>query len=150
LDYLKQKLDSQQRQMFESHIASCGLCLSSLNLMVEAERISQNKEFGPVPQELLDKTKVLLKTNKSSQDIKPAAKRKIKKSLLLGAAIIFFILSFLVPRYFLQFLVATLILGFAWVFESENCRTFIMVLDSWRKHTRDDDEEISQRLKGRF
>ena len=150
LDYLKQRLSSQEREMIESHIASCGFCLSQINLMFEAQMVSKKRGLTPVPQELIDKAKALLKTDKNSGGTKMAARRKIKKNFFLSAAIVFFILSFLIPRYFMQFLVGTLILGLAWVFESENCRTLIMVLDSWRKHSHDTDEKISQHLKKRF
>ena len=74
----------------------------------------------------------------------------MKKNLFLAGAIIFFIISFLLPKYFMQCLVVTLVLGMRWAFESENGRTFIMVLDSWRRHSHDEDDKISKRLKDRF
>ena len=74
----------------------------------------------------------------------------MKKCLFLFGAIFFFILSFVIPRYFIQFLVVTLILGIRWAFESDGGHTLIMVLDSWRHHSHDKDEEISHRFKNHF
>jgi hypothetical protein len=47
----------------------------------------------------------------------------------------------------LQFLVGALILGIRWSFESESGKTLIMILNSWRKHSHDKDDEISNQLK---
>lgn len=150
LDYIEQRLRTEECQIIESHVAGCGFCLSGLALVCEAQTVSEKGEFGEVRPELINKAKALLKSDKGLKDTKMTKGKKTKKNLFLAGTLIFFVLSFLIPRYFLQFLVATLILGLRWAFESEGARTLIMVLDSWRKHSHDDDEEISQRLKDRY
>jgi hypothetical protein len=149
LDYLEQRLAVEECQIIESHIAGCGFCLSQLGLALKAQTLSEKGEFGQVVPELISKAKALLKSESDLGGMKISKPGRIKKNLFLIGAIVFFILSFLIPRYFLQFLVATLILGLRWAFESEGGRTLIMVLDSWRKHSHDEDEEISHRLKDR-
>ena len=121
-------------QDFEAHVASCGFCLSQLNIAFE----SKTANFSPVPQEL---------TNKIKSSLGIPKKSKSKKKFFLAGAIISFISSFLIPRYFMQCLVVTIILGVRWAFESEGGRTLIMVLDSWRHHSQAKDEEISHRLR---
>ena len=145
LDYLEHKLDGQKRKDVEEHFSQCNFCLSQLNLAFEAKKSGIG---GKVPSRLINKAKSLLKNDKNANH--RGRPRRMRKNLFLAGAIIFFITSFLLPKYFMQCLVVTLILGMRWVFASENCRTFIMVLDSWRRNSRGQDEEISNRLKDRF
>lgn len=150
MDYIEQNLDKEALEIIEGHIAGCGFCLSQLNLVFEAQTVNKTKKLRQVPQELINKAKALLKTNRNTLGKEMMKTKRIGKNLFLAGAIIFFALSFLIPKYFIQFLVATLILGIRWAFESESGRTLIMVLDSWRKHSHDEDDEISRRLKDRF
>tara|TARA_B100000315_G_scaffold222025_1_gene225817 strand:- start:577 stop:1116 length:540 start_codon:yes stop_codon:yes gene_type:complete len=142
MDYFQHELDKEDCDKAEKHIASCGFCLSRLNLVFEAGKINKTTNI-PVPDNLIKAAKDLVKDDRNSKN------RKIKKNLFLLGAIIPFVLSFFIPKYFMQFLVVTLILGMRWAFESESGRTLIMVLDSWRKHSHDDDDETSQRLRDR-
>ena len=148
LDYLERKLGGQERKDVEEHLSQCDFCLSQLNLAFEAKKSNICNIGGKVPSGLVKKVKALLKNDKNT--IGRGGGSRMKKNLFLAGAIIFFIISFLLPRYFMQCLVVTLVLGIRWVFESENGRTFIMVLDSWRRHSHDEDDEISNRLKDRF
>jgi len=75
---------------------------------------------------------------------------RMKKNLFFTGMILFFITSFIWPKYFVQSLVAALILGIRWTFESEGGRTLIMVVDSWRRNSHNQDDEIVKRLKDRF
>ncbi len=149
LEYIGKKLDADECKFIESHLAQCGFCLSQLSLAFEAQKMNEKKDFPAPPQGFIEKAEELLKPDKNTVDTRMTAKRGFKKNLFLTATIICFILSFLIPRYFMQFLAAALILGLRWVFESESAHTFIMVIDSWRRHSRHDDEEISRRLKNK-
>ena len=150
LDYLEDKPTSPKRSLNEHHIAGCGFCLSNLSLLAESRQMARDKAFAPVPQNLIDKTKSLLGMGKNQESMDMQRRKMIKKWLFLTGTIISFALSFFIPRYFMQFLVAALILGIRWSFESEGGRTLIMVLDSWRRQSRDKDDEISRRTKSRF
>ncbi|MCK9615100.1 MAG: hypothetical protein M0R48_06315 [Candidatus Omnitrophica bacterium] len=149
LDYMGNKLSGQGLMLIEEHISGCRFCLSQLSLAIEAKSLS-NEQFPSLPKNLIEKAKNLIGIDKNLQAAKAARKRRMKKNLFLAATIIFFILSFIIHEYFMQFLAGALILGFRWAFESESGRTLIMVLDSWRKHSHDEDDEISRRLKDRF
>jgi len=145
LDYLGHKLDGRKREVVEEHLSQCNFCLSQLNLAFEAKKSGIG---GKVPSRLINKAKALFKNDKNANH--RGGPRRMRKNLFLAGAAIFFVISFLLPKYFMQCLVATLILGMRWVFESENGRTLIMVLDSWRRHSHNEDDEISNRLKNRF
>jgi len=149
-DYFEQKLSKGEHELAENHIANCGFCLSQLNLIFEAQELSKRGMAEKAPSELIRKAKGLLEPKRYTDYSKAMSKKRIKKNLFLIGAIIFFVLSFLIPKYFFQFLVGTLVLGMRWAFESEGARTLIMVLDSWRKHSHDEDDEISNRLKDKF
>jgi hypothetical protein len=150
LEYLEGKPDSPKRHLNEHHISGCGFCLSNLSILFEARQKSKSNAFDPVPQNLISKTKSSLGIDKSGRNENIQRGKMIKRRLFLAATILFFALSFLIPRYFMQFLVAALILGIRWSFESESGRTLIMVLDSWRRQSHDKDDEISRRIKSRF
>jgi len=149
IGYLKGALDKEANQLVEHHLTGCGYCLSQLSLAYQSQLSDKQGSFEPVPQELVNKTKSSLGipiTNNLKR-----GKTKVKKAnLFLAGAIVPFALSFIFPKYFIQFLVVTLVLGIRWAFESESGRTMIMILDSWRHHSHDKDEEISHRLKNRF
>ncbi|MFA5007697.1 MAG: hypothetical protein WC546_00535 [Candidatus Omnitrophota bacterium] len=149
LDYLGNKISGQELLLIEDHISGCRSCLSLLSLVIEAKN-AEEKDLPSLPKNLIEKVKNFVSDDKNIQAAKLAGKRRSKKNLFLAATIVFFALSFFIHRYFMQFLAAALIFGFRWAFESESGRTLIMVLDSWRKHSHDSDDEISKRLKDRF
>jgi hypothetical protein len=147
VQYLEAKLDKEKYQALEYHIAGCGFCLSQLSIASQSKLMHKQGSFESVPQNLINKTKSRLGIGENKGNSKDNKRKIIKKQLFLLGAIIFFVLSFIFPKYFAQFLVGTLILGIRWAFESESGRTLIMVLDSWRHHSQDKDEEISHRLR---
>lgn len=147
LDYLTDSLDEAGRKAVEKHLAVCNFCLSQISLAFEASR---KRRFKPIPKALAKKIKENFNRLKGQKNKKKIEKKDFKKRFYLFATIFCFILSFFVPEYFLQFLVAALILGIRWSFESKGGQTLIMVLDSWRRQSRDKDFEISNRLKKYF
>lgn len=74
---------------------------------------------------------------------------KLKKGKWLIGALVSFILSFLLPRFFLQFLALAVILGGKWIFDTQSTRTLIMIYDAWRKRGREGPEEDLKRLRKR-
>ena len=144
LAYLQGGLSQERCKVVEHHLAGCGFCLNQLDVAHQAQLKSGEDSFEAVPQGLINKTKVSLgiSTVKNNNKSKP-----IRRRFFLAGTVISFALSFIIPKYFIQFLVATLILGLRWAFESEGARTLIMVLDSRRHHLQDKDSEPSNRLK---
>jgi hypothetical protein len=147
IDYLQNNLDEEKRKSLESHIADCSFCLGQISIAAEALQKHNQHNFDPLPENIINKTKANLNSIKTKPKKNESQKKAIKRRLFLAATIIFFGLSFIIPKYFLQFLIAALILGIRWSFESESGKTLVMVLDSWRKHSRDKDDKISNRFK---
>jgi len=122
-DYIAGGLSATEKQAIEKHASECKACLWKISTALKASALHNNKE---------------------------ATMRPVKRhNLWLLLTIIAFTSSFLFPRYFLQCLVATILLGIKWITDGENMRTFILVLDSWRKHEHGHDDDISKRLKER-
>ncbi len=147
IDYFMQNIEKERCSSIEKHLASCGFCRGQLNLIFESESLNKKNNQPKVPKEFIEKAKALIKSNENN--VRKNRKRK-KKYLFLFVAISAFVISFFLPKYFFQCLVISLVLGIRWAFESENGRTLIMVIDSWRRHSSEDDDEISKRLKNRF
>ena len=110
-DYLAGSLSREKKAEVEEHLKDCGACLEKVVFAYEAV-----KEFN---------------------DTKPKGVKVMKsgwvKNLWLLGAVITFTLSFFVPRYFVQLLVGTILMGAKWIFESVNARILIMIYDAWKK-----------------
>ena len=137
-NYVSGGLTKEEKITVENHISGCKTCLEKLSLAFKADTLYKEGRLAPPSQEAIVKAQRIAKP-----------KQKTKKNLWLFSAIAAFALSFLFPRYFLQCLTATILLGIKWILESENMRTLILVIDSWRRHEHARDDEISQRLKDR-
>ncbi|MCF7875206.1 MAG: hypothetical protein K9L72_04040 [Candidatus Omnitrophica bacterium] len=147
IDYLQNNLSEEKRKSLETHIACCSFCLSQISIASEAFQKHKKNSFNPLPENIINQAKTNLNSIKTKTKKDEFQKKAIKRRFFLATTIIFFILSFIVPKYFLQFLVGALILGIRWSFESESGKTLIMILNSWRKHSHDKDDEISNQLK---
>ncbi|MDP8231015.1 MAG: zf-HC2 domain-containing protein [Candidatus Gorgyraea atricola] len=111
--YLDSALSGAEREKIEAHIASCGKCLDLLVLAHEAGSGSWE-----CPELLKGKIRKMLgvRERRSRSELK-----------WLFGTIIMLALSFVFKRYFLQFLTASLILGFKWAMEGEAARRTIMI-----------------------
>lgn len=102
-DFLAGTLPAGKRQGLVDHIASCDECLAKI--------VSAHESVG-------------------------AKKRKAKFmkniNLYLILAIISFALSFIFPRYFIQSLVATLLLGAKWIVDSKTTKMLVTIYEAWK------------------
>lgn len=139
--YISGKLIRAQASAVEEHIADCHLCL-------------ENIRAGYMGDKLYRENRLTDTSDKSRRKAKGIAKMKsnrvIQRNLWLAATIAAFSLSFAAPKYFVQFLVAALILGLKWVSESESVRTLIVSMDAKRSQTRDKDARMSKKINNRF
>ncbi|MGB2705893.1 MAG: zf-HC2 domain-containing protein [Candidatus Omnitrophota bacterium] len=119
-DYLSGVLSREKKAEAERHLADCGACLEKL---VFAYQVVEEFE----------------KTGKKG--VKPM-KPDWKRNLWLFGAIIAFALSFFVSRYFVQLLVATILMGTKWIFDSINARILIMIYEAWKKGGSDEASKI--------
>lgn len=139
--YLSGAIKEAQARAIEEHLAACHLCLENVRAGHLGDKLYGEKSLPESSNELIRKAKGIAKMK---------GNRTLQRNLWLAGMVLAFSLSFTVPRYFAQFLVAALILGLKWVSESENVRTLIMVMDAKRRHSQDKDAEISERTNRRF
>lgn len=110
-DYLSGSLSAEDRARIEKHIACCDECLKS---MVSAHESVRRHTGGHTPEK--QKRNIMKKIN-----------------LYLLFAVLSFLLSFIIPRYFLQLLVATLVLGAKWIIDSKTTKMLVMIYEAWKK-----------------
>jgi len=121
--YLDERLSCSERERVEAHIADCNACLDMLLVAYEAS--GRNKKYP-----------ALLKDRIRNRFGLKQAKKRPELKWLFGS-LFFFALSFVFKSYFLQFLLAALILGFKWVMEGEAAKRVIMIF----KGVKDQDSE---------
>jgi len=119
--YLDRTISADERKRIESHLASCRECFHTMIAAHEAVTKFRKDE----------KTK-----NRRSRFMK-------KINPYLALAIVFFLFSFITPRFFIQSLVATLLFGIKWVADSRSTKMLVMIYDAWK---RGGDKEVSRVL----
>jgi hypothetical protein len=110
-DFLADKLSKDKRERVEKHLGSCDQCLDAMVAAHEAVAAFNKK--------------------KPLKKLRETIMKKINIYLLL--AIISFSLSFITPRFFIQLLVATLLLGIKWVSDSKSTRMLVMIYEAWKR-----------------
>jgi len=133
-DYLSGALSRRKKAELEKHLAGCDACLEKVVFAY-----STVEEFEKTKQDLPD-------GGKGAKPMKPDRKR----NLWLFGAIIAFTLSFFVSRYFVQLLVAAILMGIKWIFDSVNARILIMIYDAWKHGGSDEASKVLGKLKDRF
>ena len=126
----------------ELHIIDCPWCIEQIVIAHKAQTGQAASEQAPPDAVARAKSIVSPKAGTASRV------KSLKRNLWLVATVFAFTLSFIFPRYFLQFLAATLILGIKWVSESDQIRTLIVTLDSRRE--KKDSDISSNRLKNKI
>lgn len=124
--YLDKRLSESEKACIEEHIAGCNNCLELLLTAYEADK----KGFCSCPPKITQDLSRKLGFN-------TGRKRKHFEIFWFLSSVAFFLLSFVVKRYFLQFLGAGFILGFKWVMDGEGAKRIIMIFKGIK------DEEIS-------
>ena len=133
--FLGGKLSEAEARPVEMHIAGCHICLENVRAGYLGGKLYNEKKLPEPNTEIIRRAKGLAKMD--------TRKRRVQNYVWLTATIAAFTLSFTVPKYFAQFLVAALILGFKWVSESESVRTLIVAMDAKRRHE-NKEEEVSK------
>ena len=109
-DYAYGALSSEKRKKIESHLSRCYHCLDSIVAMHDAAKISRKRDLS-----------------------------FRKEYLFLLLTILCFTLSFILSRYFLQFLAATVLFGIKWIIDSKTTKTLIMINEAWKKERQETD-----------
>lgn len=123
-DFLADELPSGKRQKLEGHIAHCDECLAKI-VSAHESVAAFNKRIKP----------------------KKGREKMMKHiNLYLILAIVSFALSFLLPRYFLQLLVATLLLGTKWIADSKTTKMLVTIYDAWKTGGEKEASRILQKI----
>lgn len=135
-DYINGVIAGEKRkESIIEHITECDSCFSKVaSALSTLTTFNKNSINMPSP-DSIRAAKLLPKTNKK---FKPK-KSFIKRNRYLFIAALFFIISFIVKRYFLQFLTAALIFGFKWAVDTGSPRSLIMIYDNWKQKKRESD-----------
>lgn len=118
-EYTSNVLSSEDRNNVEKHLSVCSDCRQ---LVSETHEIL-NK---PALRFIRHKITALLKTNQ----------------WIIGASVAF-ICSFLFPKYFLQFLSASLIMSAKWIIDAKTTKMLITIYEAWKSGTSKKEEESS-------
>ena len=119
--YLDKTISADERGRLESHVASCPECLKAIIAAHE--------------------TVTRFRKDRNDNNRRFRIMKKINPYLTL--AIVFFLLSFVMPRFFIQSLVATLLFGIKWIADSRSTKMLVMIYDAWK---RGGDKEASRVL----
>lgn len=126
--YLSNSLSAKEMSSVEEHLASCRECLEKTLSAYDAVRdhnahAKPNKKRSPIMKNI---------------------------SLPLVLAIISFTLSFVIPQYFIQLLVATLILGIKWVVDSKSAKMLVMIYEAWKTGGEREASRILETLESKY
>lgn len=109
--YLAGGLSKAARRRVEAHLGSCARCLGRAVAAHEAVAAFNKNRLSKKPKEAVMK----------------------KLNIYLILAVISFSLSFVLPRFFLQLLTATLLLGMKWVIDSKTTKMLVMIHEAWKR-----------------
>jgi hypothetical protein len=126
-DFLSKSLSKAAADRVRSHISRCDECLAAAVSSYEASASggSPSGNGGPA-----GRIKAIMK----------------RLNIYLALAIISFILSFAVPRYFVQLLVATLLLGVKWVADSKSAKMLVMIYEAWKHGGEKEASRVLERI----
>lgn len=125
--YLTGTLLETEREAIEKHLADCPRCIYRI------------AEADAVVRECAGTT---------AMEVCMKALKKINIWFLL--AIVMFLLSFIVPRYFMQFLVGALIFAAKWIVDNRNTKMLIMIYDAWKRGGQEEAGKIISSLEDRM
>lgn len=117
-EYLAGILPQEDISRLEEHLAKCSGCRETLS---DAYHITSRPE---------------------AREILLEVPKWVKRNKWLMAASISFLCSFVIPRYFLQFLAAFVILGAKWVIDTKTTKTLIMIQEAWKRGDKDEAGKI--------
>lgn len=126
-DLLGGSLPKERKLQIEGHIAGCGECLAAV--------VSAYESAGA--------------SGKKAGLQKKAGKFMKKLNIYLALAVLSFVLSFFTHRYFIQLLVATLLLGIKWIADSKSTKMLVMIYEAWKHGGEKEASKVLERMEQR-
>lgn len=125
--YLGGTLGAGERARVEEHLGSCEDCLAKTAAAHEAVTAPAGDGRGG-----------------AAAGRAPGAIRRV--NYYLAGAVLSFLLSFFVPRFFLQFLAAAMVLGIKWIVDARSTKMLIMIHDAWKRGGEKEASRVLERL----
>lgn len=123
--YLARSLPEDERGRIAAHMADCPDCLAAV--------VSAHESAGPA--------------ESGGNRIRRLMRRIMKKlNPYLILAMASFALSFVTPRYFIQLLVATLLLGAKWIADSKTTKMLVMIYEAWKHGGEKEASKVLERI----
>ncbi|MGB2630974.1 MAG: zf-HC2 domain-containing protein [Candidatus Omnitrophota bacterium] len=111
-EYLAGVLPEEDRGWVEGHIAECTRCRK---LLAESHEVLKKRDIEDIFRKIFN---------------------IVKNNLWFAGAMSALALSFVFPKYFLQFLVACLLMGAKWIMDTKNAKMLVMIYDAWKRERR--------------
>lgn len=127
--YIEDALQPSAREEIEKHLSTCDYCLSKVNIASNSGDIQATVGRGYSPTSRL--------------------KSLIRGNVPLILAMTSFVLSFLVPHYFIQFVIVSAVLGVYVALEKSNALMLGRIYRLWRQGQDEKADEHIEKLKGR-
>ena len=145
-DYISGAAGQHKKEKIATHISHCRRCL---DIAATSLKTLNEDKAEDVPKGIIQKT-TLIPKNYPKKNIRGISVFRKNKYLLVAS--VFFVLSFILKRYFMQFLFAAGIFGVKWVMDTGSTKALIMIYDAWksRKDNDDDDSNISSKYDSRL
>ena len=109
--YVRVEAGNWTPSVIEEHLGSCDRCLGRIASAHDAvsqfnNGVTHSKKRGSIMKKL---------------------------NLCVLLTLVTFVISFVIPRFFVQLLVATLLLGLKWVTDSKSTKMLVMIHEAWKK-----------------
>jgi hypothetical protein len=139
--YISGEISSDKRERISAHM---GLCQRCLDIVATSLKALNEQDAEDTPKDAIKK---VLSISKKYPRKNTARVNIFKKNKYLLIAGVFFILSFVLKKYFMQCLLATGIFGVKWIMDTGSTKALIMIYDAWK--TRKDSDDSGRVRKDR-
>jgi hypothetical protein len=137
-EYISGEISSDKREQISAHMGLCQRCLDIVATSLKALN-EQGSEDAPK-----NTIKKVLSLPKKYPRKSASRVNVFKKNKYLFIAGVFFILSFVLKKYFMQCLLAAGIFGVKWIMDTGSTKALIMIYDAWKTRKDSDADDISR------
>ncbi len=124
--YINGELSAEERKALEGHISTCQECLFNMSEAETAVAGSKRLPKGNV------------------MDIKN------EFNIWFFISLFCFSLSFIIPRFFFQFLTGAAITGLKWIMDNRNTKLLIMIHQAWNNRNDEDINVVMKKINDRL
>jgi hypothetical protein len=129
-DYISGKIAPDKKERLLMHIIKCQRCLDIGAISLKALSDNGDEEgSGPTMAMIKRVLSIAHEYPRKKTRRLPGVLRSNRYLILAGG---FFVLSFIIKRYFIQFLIASGIFGIKWVMDTGSSKALIMIYDAWK------------------